>query len=78
MQLVHLITSPNPDIICCENPQGLMPAFGATSIGTYTDSGMNAGIAYQGDCRIIALPFIMESTGDFPALYRNCIHYLNK
>ncbi len=78
MQLVHLITTPNPDIICCENPQGLMPAFGATSIGTYTDSGMNAGIAYHGDCRIIALPFIMESTGDFPALYRNCIHYLNK
>ena len=45
-------------------------------IGTYFDSGMTAGIAYNGDCRLIALPFIMESTEDFPALYRSCLHYL--
>jgi hypothetical protein len=37
---------------------------------------MTAGIAYNGDCRLIALPFIMESTEDFPALYRSCLHYL--
>lgn len=78
VQLVRLITTPNPDIICCENPQGILPARGSVTLGTYTDSGMSAGVAYDGDCRIIALPFIMESTEDFHTLYRNCIHYLNK
>lgn len=78
MQIVRLMTEPNAEVICCENPQGLTPAFGATGIGTYTDSGMNAGIAYDGEYRMVALPFVMESAEDFAALYRNCIHYLNK
>lgn len=78
VQFVRLITSPNLNIICCENPQGILPARGSVALGTYSDSGMNAAIAYDGDCRIITLPFIMESTADFPALYRNCILYLNK
>lgn len=78
MQLTQLITTPNPDIICCENAQGILPARGSVPYGTYTDSGMNAGIAYDGEGKIIALPFIMESAQDFGALYRNCIHHLNK
>ena len=76
MQLARLKMQPDADIICCENPQGLLPARGSVGIGTYFDSGMTAGIAYNGDCRLIALPFIMESTEDFPALYRSCLHYL--
>lgn len=76
MQLTRLTTHPNPDIICCENPQGLMPAYGSVAIGAYTDTGMNAGVAYNGEYRMIALPFILESVADFDALYRNCIHYL--
>ncbi len=78
MQIVRLISQPNADIICCENPQGLMPTYGASSIGTYTDSGMYAGIAYNGAYKMVALPFIMESAEDFPALFRNCIYYLSK
>lgn len=78
MQFARLRTQPNPHIINCENPQGIMPAYGATSIGTYTDSGMNAGVAYDGDNRSIILPFILESTEDFTALYRNCIHFITK
>lgn len=78
MQLTQLITTPNPDVICCENAQGILPARGAVPYGTYTDSGMNAGIAYDGEGKIIALPFIMESVQDFGALYRNCIYHLNK
>lgn len=72
----RLCTQPSPHIICCENAQGLLPAYGATSTGRYTDSGMTAGVAYNGDYRLIALPFIMESVEDFAALYKNCIHYL--
>ena len=76
VQLVRLVTQPNPDIICCENAQGILPVRGSVAIGNYTDSGMAAGIAYKGDCKLIALPFIMESAEDFGALYRNCVHYL--
>ena len=76
MQLTRLQMQPNPDIICCENPQGLMPARGAVAIGTYTDTGMNAGVAYNGAYRLIALPFILESTRNFNTLYAHCILYL--
>lgn len=76
VQLARLHTQPDADIICCENAQGILPARGATAIGHYTDSGMTAGIAYDGTYRLIALPFILESIEDFPALYRNCIQYL--
>lgn len=78
VHLARLRTQPNADIICCENAQGILPARGSVSIGTYTDSGMCAGVAYSGDFRMIALPFIPESTEDFPALYNNCVHYLTK
>ena len=78
VQLVRLVTQPNPNIICCENAQGIMPVRGAVSIGTYTDSGMTAGIAYSGEYKMIALPFIMESVEDFGALYRNCVHYITQ
>lgn len=78
MPLARLRMQPNATVICCENPQGLLPARGSVGIGTYHDSGMTAGVAYAGDCRLIALPFIMESTEDFPTLYRNCISYLTK
>lgn len=78
IHLARLKMQPNPDIICCENPQGILPARGSVGIGTYYDSGMTAGVAYNGDFRLVALPFIMESTEDFGALYRNCIHYLTK
>lgn len=78
MQIVRLIMQPNPDIICCENAQGIMPERGAVALGTYTDSGMTAGTAFSNGYRIITLPFIMESVEDFPSLYRNCIHYLSK
>lgn len=76
VQLTRLITQPNDKIICCENAQGIMPAYGSVTLGTYTDSGMTAGVAYEGEFRMIALPFIMESAEDFPALYRNCVRYL--
>ena len=76
MQMVRLRMQPNADIICCENPQGILPARGSVGIGTYHDSGMTAGVAFSGGCRMIALPFIMESTEDFPAIYSNCIRYL--
>ena len=75
MQFVKLRTQLNPDIINCENPQGLMPAYGATAIGTYTDSGMYAGIAYNGNYRLLAFPFVLESVNNFPSLYKNCIQY---
>ena len=78
VQLVRLVTQPNPDIICCENAQGILPERGAVAIGTYTDSGMSAGVAYDGGYKMIVLPFMMESVEDFPALYRNCVHYLSK
>lgn len=78
VQLMRLTTQPNPNIICCENAQGILPARGSEVIGTYTDSGMASGVAYNGECRMIALPFIMESVEDFPALYQNCVHYLTK
>lgn len=78
VQIVRLVTQPNPDIICCENAQGILPALGAEAIGNYTDTGMTSGVAYNGDFRLIVLPFIMESVEDFGALYRNCVHYLTK
>ncbi len=78
MQFVRLRTQPNPDIINCENPQGIMPAYGAQAVASYTDSGMSAAVAYDGDNRSITLPFILESTEDFPALYRNCIHFITQ
>ena len=78
IQLVKLRTQLNPDIIHCENPQGLMPAYGAQAIGTYTDSGMYAGITYNGNYRLMAFPFMIESTEDFGTLYKNCIHQLTK
>ena len=78
VQLARLRTQPNADIICCENAQGILPARGSAIIGTYTDSGMTAGVAYSGDYKLVALPFILESIEDFPALYSNCVHYLTK
>lgn len=78
VQIVRLITQPNAAVICCENAQGILPERGSVAIGNYTDSGMTAGVAYNTDFRLIALPFIMESVEDFPALYRNCIHYLSE
>ncbi len=76
VQFVRFSTQPNAQIICCENAQGILPARGSVPLGTYTDSGMNAGVAFHGDCRLIALPFILESADDFATLYTNCVHYL--
>lgn len=76
IQIAKLRTQPNADVICCENAQGILPARGSVAIGSYTDSGMTAGVAYEGECRIIALPFVMESVEDFASLYSNCIQKL--
>lgn len=76
VQMIRLATEPNPQIICCENLQGITPARGSEAIATYTDSGMTAGVAYEGEYKLIALPFMIESANDFAALYRNCIQKL--
>ena len=76
VQLARLRTQPDATVICCENAQGILPTRGAMAIGNYTDSGMTAGIAYNGTYRLIALPFIPESLEDFPSLYQNCIQFL--
>ena len=73
---VQLMMQPNATIICCENPEGVMPCNDAKAIARYADSGMSAGILYDGSYRMMAFPFIMESTTQFASLYERCVRYL--
>lgn len=72
----QIVMQPDPEIICCENPEGVMPCNGAEAVARYADSGMSAGIAYKGDYRLLAFPFMLESTKHFDSLYQRCIRYL--
>ena len=53
----------NPSIYCVESPDGIAPASkSAQSIYRYSDSGISAGVAYEGDgYRCISLGFPLET-----------------
>lgn len=75
----QLRTLPNPDVIHCENPEGLTPCGNnCECIARYQDSGICAGIAYNGERRVIAFGFPLESVIEFNTLYLNCIDWLSQ
>jgi len=56
----------NPSIYCIESPDGIAPASkSAQTIYRYSDSGISAGVAYEGDgYRCISLGFPLETLKD--------------
>ena len=76
-QQYEYYTTPNPQVIECEWPDGIEPMTGGVRIARYDDTYVNAGVAYQDDKnRMIILPFMLESVKDFHALYSDCINWL--
>lgn len=72
----QIMMQPNERVICCENPEGIVPCGEAKAVARYADSGMSAGIVYDGTFRMMAFPFILESTENFASLYERCVQYL--
>ena len=67
-------TTPNPQTIACEAPDGIDPTAGAARIARYEDSGVCAGVAYGK--QILILPFMLESAGSHDSLLQTCLNYL--
>lgn len=79
----HLQTSivreQNPDVIPSEVNNSLIPqGTGARVIARYEDSGICAGVAYEGDYKQLLFGFTLESVRDFEALYTTSIQWLLK
>ena len=70
-----LTMRPSETALACENPQGLAPACGATSLGHYLDTGMSFGIRYH---NLIIFGFPLESITNFDDIYAKSIQYLSK
>ena len=57
-----LLNEPNELRIPTEEPDALLPkGKGAHTIGNYTDTGLSAGVAYEGDYKCVSLGFPIES-----------------
>jgi len=55
-------TKPNPHRYQIENPDGLVPAdSNAYTIFRYSDNNISAGVAYEGDYRVVSLGFPIET-----------------
>ena len=67
-------TTPNPQTIVCEAPDGIEPTAGAVCIARYEDSGVCAGVAYGK--QVLILPFMLESVSNSAALLQTCLGYL--
>lgn len=79
IEKVQLYTTPTPDIIHCENPEGLTPCGDKCKcIARYQDSGICAGVAYNDERRLIVFGFPLESVAEFDKLYMNCIEWLTQ
>jgi hypothetical protein len=64
---VNLVMEKNPDTYCVESPDGILPASkSAYSIYRYSDSGVCAGVAYEGKgYRSVSLGFPIEALEDY-------------
>lgn len=64
---VSLVMEKNPDVYCVESPDGILPASkSASSIYRYSDSGVCAGVAYDGKgYKSVSLGFPIEALEDY-------------
>ena len=60
---VRIVMEKNPDIYCVESPDGIAPASkSASGIYRYADSGISAGVAFEGKgYRCVSLGFPIET-----------------
>lgn len=76
----HFFTTPNPHYIASENPDCIHPAAGAVCVARYADTDLSAAVAYDGTKeqkgKTLAWGFMLESTENFDALYKDCINWL--
>ena len=72
--------TPNAECIHTENPDCILPADGAQAVAKYTDTQLNAAVAYDGTeeqkGKTLAWGFMLESLENFDALYKDCINWL--
>ena len=64
---VTLVMEKNPDVYCVESPDGILPASkSANGIYRYSDSGVCAGVAYEGKgYRSVSLGFPIEALEEY-------------
>ena len=64
---VSLIMKKNPDVYCVESPDGILPASKTAScIYRYSDSGISAGVAYEGNgYKSVCLGFPIEALEEY-------------
>ena len=64
---VTLVMEKNPQIYCVESPDGILPASkSASSIYRYADSGICAGVAYEGKgYKSVSLGFPVEALENY-------------
>lgn len=76
---LQLNTTPNQDIICCENPDGIEPiGDNAVCIARYKDTAIGAGVGSNGNNKSIVFAFPLESCEEFENIYTHCINWLTK
>jgi hypothetical protein len=72
--------TPNANCIHTENPDCILPTDGAQAVAKYADTQLNAAVAYDGreeqKGKTLAWGFMLESTQDFEALYKESIDWL--
>lgn len=74
-----LATEPNEQRLLTDEAEAILPCSGAKSIGTYEDSGLHAGAAWEGNgSKVMMLAFPLESANDFDNIYTDCINWLSK
>ena len=63
-----------------ENPECIHPTDGAQAVARYSDTMLNAAVAYDGQAenkgKTLVWAFMLESTDDFNTLYKDCIKWL--
>ena len=73
-------TSPNATRLHTENPECIHPTDGAQAVARYSDTMLNAAVAYDGQAenkgKTLVWAFMLESTDDFNTLYKDCIKWL--
>lgn len=75
----QLVTEPNETTIPCERPNGIKPAGDlAQTVARYTDSAIQAGVAYDGDYKQLIFGFALESLTDFATFYKQAIEFLSQ
>ena len=64
---VSLVMEKNPDVYCVESPDGILPASKTAScIYRYSDSGISAGVAYEGNgYKRVCLGFPIEALEEY-------------